>query len=201
MTGGGAEGAADAEPLLDRAAVRAAVARLAGELDEVCPDGTILVGVLTGSVPFLADLARAVRFAPLVDFLGVSRYRRGGPRAKLVCDLSIDVTGRHVVVVEDVVDTGLTLAWLLAELERRGPASVRVCALVDKPRRRLAPVELHHVGVATDADYVIGYGIDHAGRYRGRPEVLVADLARLRDDPDAYERPAGGVVSDAPPEG
>lgn len=182
--------------LLDRRELAATVARLAAELDEVCPDGTVLVGVLTGSVPFLADLARAVRFAPLVDFVGVSRYRPGGPRAKLVCDLSVDVSGRPVVLVEDVVDTGLTLAWLLGELDRRGPAWVRVCALVDKPRRRLAPVELHHVGVATDADYVIGYGIDHAGRYRGRPEVLVADLARLREDPDAYERHPGPPVSD-----
>lgn len=186
--------------LLDRRALAATVARMAGELDEVCPDGTVLVGVLTGSVPFLADLARAVRFAPVVDFVGVSRYRAGGPRAKLVCDLSIDVSGRPVVLVEDVVDTGLTLAWLLGELERRDPAWVRVCALVDKPRRRLVPVELHHVGVATDADYVIGYGIDHAGRYRGRPEILVADLARLRDDPDAYERHARRSVSDRGPE-
>ncbi|HSL59959.1 MAG TPA: phosphoribosyltransferase family protein [Acidimicrobiales bacterium] len=192
--------AAAPRTLLDADAISATVDRLAAELDAVCSDGTVMVGVLTGSVPLLADLVRAVRFVAVVDFLAVSRYGPGRPRAKLVHDLTIDISGRDVVVVEDVVDTGLTLAWLLDELGRRDPRSVRVCALVDKPRRRLAPVELHHVGIATDADYVIGYGIDHAGRYRGRPDIVVADLARLRDDPDAYEPIRPPLLPGAVPE-
>jgi hypoxanthine phosphoribosyltransferase len=144
----------------------------------------VLVGVLKGSVPFLADLARALTIAPVVDFLAVSPYAEGTGRVRIVKDLDLDVTGRAVVLVEDVVDTGLTTTYLLGELRRRGVRSVDVCALVDKVRRRVVPVPLRWVGFAVEEDYVVGYGLGHAERYRNLPLVAAADLAALRADPD-----------------
>lgn len=166
--------------------VRRTVARLAGELSERHDDGTLFVAVLKGSVLFLADLVRAVTFVPEVDFLAVSPYPSGGGRVRLVKDLEVDVAGRDVVLVEDVVDTGLSLTFLRHELERRGPRSVSVCTMVDKVNRRLVPVDLDHVGVAVTADYVIGYGLDFAGRYRNLDLIAAADPAVLAQDPDRY---------------
>jgi hypoxanthine phosphoribosyltransferase len=161
------------------------VARLGRELSATHDDGVVLVGVLKGSVPFLADLARALTIAPVVDFLAVSPYAQGTGRVRIVKDLDLDVTGRAVVLVEDVVDTGLTTTYLLGELRRRGARSVDVCALVDKVRRRVVPVPLRWVGFAVEEDYVVGYGLGHAERYRNLPLVAAADLAALRADPDA----------------
>ena len=166
--------------------LRRTVARLAAELSAVHGDGTVFVAVLKGSLLFLADLARKVTFNPLVDFLAVSPYPSGGGRVRLVKDLSIDIEGRDVVLVEDVLDTGLSLTYLRAELMRRGPRSLRVCTLVDKPGRRLVPVQLDHVGVSVAADYVIGYGLDFAGRYRNLDLIAAADPAVLAADPDHY---------------
>jgi hypoxanthine phosphoribosyltransferase len=160
------------------------VARLGRELSATHDDGVVLVGVLKGSVPFLADLARALTIAPVVDFLAVSPYAEGTGRVRIVKDLDLDVTGRAVVLVEDVVDTGLTTTYLLGELRRRGARSVDVCALVDKVRRRVVPVPLRWVGFAVEEDYVVGYGLGHAERYRNLPLVAAADLAALRADPD-----------------
>ncbi|HZB72327.1 MAG TPA: phosphoribosyltransferase family protein, partial [Acidimicrobiales bacterium] len=155
------------------------------ELSATHVDGVVLVGVLKGSVPFLADLARALTIAPVVDFLAVSPYAEGTGRVRIVKDLDLDVTGRAVVLVEDVVDTGFTTTYLLGELRRRGARSVDVCALVDKVRRRVVPVPLRWVGFAVEEDYVVGYGLGHAERYRNLPLVAAADLAALRADPDA----------------
>ncbi|MCI3948302.1 MAG: hpt [Acidimicrobiales bacterium] len=160
------------------------MARLGRELSATHDDGVVLVGVLKGSVPFLADLARALTIAPVVDFLAVSPYAEGTGRVRIVKDLDLDVTGRAVVLVEDVVDTGLTTTYLLGELRRRGARSVDVCALVDKVRRRVVPVPLRWVGFAVEEDYVVGYGLGHAERYRNLPLVAAADLAALRADPD-----------------
>ena len=160
------------------------MARLGRELSATHDDGVVLVGVLKGSVPFLADLARALTIAPVVDFLAVSPYAEGTGRVRIVKDLDLDVAGRAVVLVEDVVDTGLTTTYLLGELRRRGARSVDVCALVDKVRRRVVPVPLRWVGFAVEEDYVVGYGLGHAERYRNLPLVAAADLAALRADPD-----------------
>ena len=161
------------------------MARLGRELSATHVDGVVLVGVLKGSVPFLADLARALTIAPVIDFLAVSPYAEGTGRVRIVKDLDLDVTDRAVVLVEDVVDTGLTTTYLLGELRRRGARSVDVCALVDKVRRRVVPVPLRWVGFAVEEDYVVGYGLGHAERYRNLPLVAAADLAALRADPDA----------------
>jgi hypoxanthine phosphoribosyltransferase len=161
------------------------VVRLGREVSAAHEDGVVLVGVLKGSVPFLADLVRALTVAPVVDFLAVSPYVEGTGRVRIVKDLDLDVAGRAVVLVEDVVDTGLTTTYLVGELGRRGARSVDVCALVDKVRRRVVPVPLRWVGFAVEDDYVVGYGLGHAERYRNLPLVAAADLAALGADPDA----------------
>jgi hypoxanthine phosphoribosyltransferase len=166
--------------------LRATVARLGAALSTSHEDGTVMVAVLKGGAPFLADLVRAVSFHSEVDFLAVSPYPSGGGRVRLVKDLETDIEGRDVVLVEDVVDTGLSLTYLRGELTRRGPRSLSVCALVDKPGRRLVPVEVEHIGVSTPADYVIGYGLDFAGRYRNLDLLAVADPRVLAADPDIY---------------
>lgn len=172
--------------LLSGDALRRQVAVLGQELAAGCGDDLIMVAVLDGSLVFLADLVRAVPGDPTVDFLALSTPGPGSNRARLVKDLDVDVAGRPVVVVHDVVDTGLTLTWLLAELDRRGPASLDVCALVDRSDRRLVPVPLRWVGVDAGEQFVLGYGLGYEGRYRNLDLLAVADLAALKVDPDAH---------------
>ena len=171
---------------MSAAEVRDAVRRLGQEISSAYPDGVLLVAVLKGSVPFIADLVRAVTVPVAVDFLAISSYAPGTGRVRLVMDLDADIVGRDVVIVEDIVDTGLTLTYLLGELRRRGPRSVEVCALLDKTVRRIVPLPIRFAGVTIPDGFVIGYGLDHAERYRNLDRVLLADLAVLRNDPDAY---------------
>jgi len=178
--------AAQPEILFEKDDIRAAVRRLADELSAAYDDGVVLVAVLKGGVIFLADLVRAMRVHPIVDFLAVSSYEEGAPRVQIMKDLDTDIAGRDVVLVEDVVDTGLSLTWLLEELGRRGPRSLEVCAFVDKPGRRIVPVAVRWVGLTVDEPYVCGYGLDVAERYRNLDLVAAADTAVLGADPDAY---------------
>ena len=172
--------------LLDGDGVDRVVTRLAAELSERFGDGVVMIGVLRGSVPFLADLVRAMSIATTVDFVALSPYRPGTGRVRLVMDASINVEDRDVVIVEDIVDTGLTSAFLLGELRRRSPRSVSLCTLVDRPARRVVPVEIDHVGLEIEDRFVIGYGLDFEGRYRNVRVLAAADLDVLRHDPDAY---------------
>jgi hypoxanthine phosphoribosyltransferase len=175
----------DPQVVLDRDGITATVDRLAAELNQRHEDGTILVSVLKGSLIFTSDLARRLTFHPLFDFMAVSSYE-SGRRVHLVKDLTSDITGADVVLCEDVIDTGLSLQYLLGELAARGPRSLSVCAFVDKPHRRLLPVSVDHVGVTSDADFLIGYGLDFAGRYRNLDRLAVGDLTALTEDPDCY---------------
>jgi hypoxanthine phosphoribosyltransferase len=166
--------------------LQAGVARLAAELSADHPDGVLLVAVLKGSVPFLADLTRALTVPVEVDFLAVSSYAEGTGRVRLVMDLSMDIAGRPVVLVEDVVDTGLTLTWLLGVLRARSPSSLRVCTLLDKAVRRIVPVPLDYVGFEVEDAFVLGYGLDFAERYRNLDRIVAGDLEALAADPDAH---------------
>jgi hypoxanthine phosphoribosyltransferase len=177
---------ADVRILFGPGDIRAAVDRLAGELSETYDDGVVLVAVLKGSVIFLADLVRRMTVTPVVDFLAVTSYAEGAPRVQIMKDLDVDIAGRDVVLVEDVVDTGLSLTWLLEELGRRGPRSLEVCAFVDKPARRLLPVPVRWIGLSVDEPYVCGYGLDVAERYRNLDLLAAADTTVLTADPDAY---------------
>ncbi len=172
--------------LLDGPDLDELVDRLAGELSDRFDDGVVLAAVLRGSVPFLAALARAMTVHPVLDFMAISAYSPGSSRVRMLKDLDTDITGRDVVIVEDIVDTGLTIAFLRAELLRRDPSSVSICTLLDRPARRVVPVEPEYVGLEIPDEFVIGFGLDHEGRYRNLRLVAAADPELLRADPDAY---------------
>jgi hypoxanthine phosphoribosyltransferase len=146
----------------------------------------LLVAVLKGSMFFVADLARRVTVPCEVDFLGISSYAAGTGRVRIVKDLDSDAHGRHVVLVEDIVDTGLTCTYVLGELGRRGPASLEVCALFDRRARRIVPVPIRFRGFEAPDDLLLGYGLDVAGRYRNLPFVALGDRRALETDPDAH---------------
>jgi hypoxanthine phosphoribosyltransferase len=166
--------------------LQAGVSRLADELSAAYPGGVLLIGVLKGSLPFLADLVRAMSVAVEIDFLAISAYEEGTGRVRIIKDLEVDICGRDVVLVEDIVDTGLTVTYVLGELRRREPRSVDVCVLLDKTVRRIVPVPLGFVGFPIDDEFVLGYGLDFLGRYRNLNRVVAGDLNQLRTDPDAH---------------
>jgi len=134
----------------------------------------LLVCILRGSFVFIADLCREIHLPCTVDFMAVSSYGKGSSssgRVQIVKDLAEDITGRHVIVVEDILDSGNTLSYLLNILEQRNPASVRLVALLDKPDRRVKPVELHYSGFTIPDAFVVGYGLDYAEKYRNLPYI------------------------------
>ena len=136
----------------------------------------VLVSVLKGSIVFLADLIRAMDVPLNVDLMEVSSYgsaTESSGQVRILKDLSSSIEGRDVVVVEDIIDTGLTLNYLLRYLAERHPASVRVCCLLDKPARRLAEIEIDYRGFTIPDRFVIGYGLDYDERYRNLPYVGV----------------------------
>ena len=163
--------------------------RLAGEISDAYDDDVVLIAVLKGAVPFLADLVRHLRVVPMVDFLAISAYAPETGRVRIVKDLDLDVFGRDVVLVEDIVDTGLTLTYLLRELRGRGARSVEACTLLDKSVRRIVPTPVRFTGFDIGDEFVLGYGLDFAGRYRNLDRVVTGDLDLLRADPDAYVGP------------
>ena len=179
--------------LVDQEAVQGRVAELGAELradyQGVEP---ILVSVLRGGVVFLADLVRAAGMPCLVDFMAISRFDASEDTGvvRIEKDLDLDLSGAHVLVVEDIVDTGLTLTYLLRVLATRGPASLRVCALLDKRARRIVDVPLSYVGFEVPDVFLVGYGLDLDERERGRRELLaVDDLEAVRADPALLDRP------------
>jgi hypoxanthine phosphoribosyltransferase len=177
---------ASARVLIDGHELRTGVARLGDELSAAYPRGMVLVAVLKGSVCFLADLVRFVSVPCEIDFLAISSYAEGTGRVRIVKDLDTDISGRDVVLVEDIVDTGLTLTYILGELRRRGPRSLEACALLDKAARRIVPTPIRFVGFAIEDEFVLGYGLDFAERYRNLDKVVAGDLAALRIEPDAH---------------
>ncbi len=159
---------------------------MAADISAVHTDGVVLVAVLKGSLPFLSDLVRRLTVVPEIDFMAISAYAPASGRVRIVKDLDTDISGRDVVLVEDIVDTGLTLHYLLAELGRRQPRSLEACTLLDRTSRRIIPTPVRYRGFEVGDDFVVGYGLDFEQRYRNLDRVVVADPAVLRDDPDAY---------------
>ena len=138
----------------------------------------MLVGVLKGAVVFLADLMRAINAPCECDFIAVSSYgasTRSSGIVELTKDLSVPIEGRDVLIVEDIVDTGRTLAYLRRNLETRQPGTIRVCTLLDKASRREVPVSLDYVGFTIPDEFVVGYGLDFAGLYRNLPYLAVLE--------------------------
>jgi len=182
-----ADPSGEPETLLDEAAIAATVARLAAEITADHPDGVVRVGVLKGASIFLADLARALQGIDVaVAFIGISRYAPDSGRVRILHDVDLDLTGREVVLVEDLVDTGLTLGYLVKHVEAQGPRRVDVCTLLDRPARRILPVTVRYVGLEIPDVFVLGYGLHRADLYRNVPRVVIADRELVAAAPDAY---------------
>ncbi len=145
----------------------------------------VLLGVLQGAVPFLADLSRHLSPRVDIDFLSLTRFGSEG-RVAISVDTATPISGRHVLIVEDIVDTGLTLAYLLSLLETRGPASLTTATLLDKRSQRIVDVPLRYRGFEVGNEFLLGYGLDWDGRYRNLPDLwAVIDLAAFRQEPAA----------------
>ena len=156
--------------MLDEGQIVARLAELAAEIERDY-DGrdVVFVGVLKGALMVMADLTRAVSRSVETDWMAVSSYGSGTKASgvgRILKDLDKDITGRHVLIVEDIVDSGLTLSWLVANLGSRGPASVEVCALLRKPDAMKVDLKVRYIGFDIPNEFVVGYGLDFAERYR-----------------------------------
>ncbi|HSM92185.1 MAG TPA: hypoxanthine phosphoribosyltransferase [Anaeromyxobacteraceae bacterium] len=166
----------DLEPLITEERLRARVAELGAEITRDYAGQTlVVVAVLKGSFVFVADLVRAVRLPLEVEFIGISSYAGTSSSGivQITQDLSRPVAGEHVLLVEDIVDSGLTMSYLLDNLSIRRPASVQVCALLEKPTRAKVKVPIAYKGFVIPDRFVVGYGLDVDGRYRNLPYLGV----------------------------
>ncbi len=164
--------------LLPAERIQARVRELGREIDRDYPDGVYLIAILKGAFVFLADLARAISRPARLDFIGISSYGKGktsSGEVKLTKDVDTSIEGADVLIVEDIVDSGITLSYLVHVLEQRRPRSLRVAALLDKPDRRLRPVDVAYVGFQIPDEFVVGYGLDYAEDYRNLPDVCVLE--------------------------
>ena len=161
--------------LLDRAQIDARLAELAAQIDaDYAGRDLLLVGVLKGAVMVMADLSRHLHSPVEMDWMAVSSYGAGTSSSgvvRILKDLDTDLTGRHVLIVEDIIDSGLTLSWLLANLRTRGAASVEIAALLRKPEAAKVDVTVRYVGFDIPSEFVVGYGLDYAEKYRNLPFV------------------------------
>ena len=181
--------------VIDVGALQQRVAELGREItDSLTEEDPVVIGVLKGSVPFLTDLSKHLPLTIEMDFLNLTRFGREG-RVSVAMDLSVPIEGRSVLIVEDIVDTGLTLATLRKMLTARGASSVTTVALLDKATRRIVDVPVEHRGFEVGDEFLLGYGMDWQGRYRNVPSIwAVMDLSVLTSDPDAFGRRAFAQV-------
>ena len=175
-----ADGAPTLSPYISEADIQARILELARQIDAdyAHDEDIVLVGVLRGSFIFLADLARRMTVPHHVDFIAVSSYGSGTVSSgvvRLVMDLRTDITDEHVIIVEDIVDTGHTVQYLIRTLAARGPASVRTCALLRKLDRKVVDVPVDYLGFDIPDAWVVGYGLDYADRYRTLPYIGVLE--------------------------
>ncbi len=166
-------------PLLSRAEIDVAVRRLAGELNRDYAGRTpLLIGVLKGSFVFMADLVRYLDFPLEIDFARVSSYGSGretSGKVRVLFGPTCTVRGRDVIVVEDIVDTGLSISHFLNYLRKRRPASLRLCALVDKPARRRVPVAIDYLGFTVPDRFLVGCGLDWGEKFRNLPDICALE--------------------------
>ena len=136
----------------------------------------ILIGVLRGAVVVMGDLMRNIDLQCEIDFMDISSYGTGTSSSgvvRILKDLEEDITDRHVLIVEDIIDTGLTLSYLLRSLLARKPASLEICALLSKPSRRRVDLDVKYLGFEVPDEFVVGYGLDYAGAYRNLPDICI----------------------------
>jgi hypoxanthine phosphoribosyltransferase len=177
------------EVLITPEQLQARIGELAAQIDsDYAGRELLLVGVLKGAVMVMADLARAMHLPAEMDWMAVSSYGSGTKSSgvvRILKDLDADITGRHVLIVEDIVDSGLTLSWLVGNLRSRNPASVAVCAMLRKPSSALLDVDVAYTGFDIGDEFVVGYGLDYAQKYRNLP--FIGTLA-----PEVYGASAAG---------
>jgi hypoxanthine phosphoribosyltransferase len=154
--------------------LRERVAELGAEITrDYAGRDLVLVGVLKGVFVFMADLMREVELALNIDFLAISQYRPGERGVRLVKDLDHPIAGRHVLLVEDVIDTGMTASYIVRTLQARRPASLKMCVLLDRPRRRLIDIPVAYRGFEIPDSFVVGYGMDYKQQFRNLPHVAL----------------------------
>ncbi len=183
--------------VVSAAAIAARIAELGATIRaDYAGKDPVLLGVLKGAVPFLADLGRRLPPQIDIDFLSLTRFGSEG-RVGIAVDSATSLAGRHVLLVEDIVDTGLTLSYLLGLLQTRDPASLATVTLLDKRTRRIVDVPLRYRGFEVGDEFLLGYGLDWEGRYRNLPGLwAVLDLAAFRLDPEAATRRAFAEAGD-----
>jgi hypoxanthine phosphoribosyltransferase len=164
--------------LLSAEQIHNRIAELGAEIDRDYPSGepVYLIAVLKGAFIFMADLARAMKTPARIEFIGISSYGKGktsSGQVQLTKDLDAPIEGHHVIIVEDILDTGITLNYLTKLMAQRKPKSLRIVALLDKPERRKSPVKADYVGFAIPDEFVVGYGLDYAEDYRNLKDVCV----------------------------
>ena len=161
--------------LIDEKAIQRRVEELGAEISEQYPEGVVLVGILKGAIYFLADLSRAIKSPVEMDFVVASSYRgtESSGAVTLSTDLSGKIADRHVIIVEDIVDTGRTVSALIASLQDKDPRNIGVCTLIDKPDRRIVPVPIDYCGFTIPDKFVVGYGLDYDQAYRNLPYIAV----------------------------
>ncbi len=167
-----------AEILLSEAQIQKRVAEMAAEIRRDFPDDLHVIAVLKGAFIFLSDLARAMPGHVSLDFMAVSSYAKGttsSGEVKMVKDLDTALDGRNVIIVEDIVDTGLTLTYLQEILRKRHPKSLRTACLLSKPSRRKVDVKVDYIGFTIEDRFVVGYGLDYAEQYRNLPHIAVLE--------------------------
>ncbi len=166
-------------PLLSEAQIQRRILELGAQIDADYPTGTLyLICILKGACYFLADLSRAIERDTFIDFMGISSYGRGktsSGEVKITKDLDISLEGADVLIVEDIIDSGVTLNYLTGLLQQRKPKSVRIVTLLDKPERRMRPVDVAYVGFSIPDEFVVGYGLDFAEKYRNLRDICVLD--------------------------
>lgn len=166
------------ETLITAEQIQARIAEMAGDIRRDFPNGVHMIAVLKGAFMFLSDLIRHMDGEVSLDFMAVSSYAKGttsSGEVRLLKDLDTPLEGKHVLVVEDIVDTGLTLTYLQDTLRTRGPRTLRTACLLSKPSRRKVDVKVEYVGFTIDDRFVVGYGLDFAERFRNLPYIGVID--------------------------
>jgi len=165
--------------LISAERIQSRIRELGEQISKDYPEGTLhLICILKGACFFMTDLARAMTRDVFVDFMGISTYGKGkttSGEVKVTKDLDISLEGAEVLIVEDIVDSGVTLNYLVHLLEQRRPKSIRIAALLDKPERRLRPVHCNYVGFEIPDQFVVGYGLDYAEKYRNLDAICVLD--------------------------
>lgn len=174
-----------AEILIDAERLQARVKELGAQISADYPDGDLLlICILRGGVPFMVDLSRSITAPHKMDFMAVSSYgigaRESSRSARVTLDLQMDIRGQQVLLVEDIIDSGHTIASVLNMLQTREPKSLKVCALLDKPERREASVPIDYLGFTIPNKFVFGYGLDLDEYYRNLPFVGVVDLEKYQ---------------------